>query len=361
MPALTQIRPRKSAAVDPLVLAAAFEACLEPLAVVDKGRVVHANAAFARRLDPACRTQLVGKTLAELEPEFNRELGPRLETSTARFSARGRDWFAVSVRPLAPATDLAELRRSQKLEAVGRLVGGVAHDFNNLLTGVVLCCDLLLAKLDPNNPLRSYAEEMRSAGLQGTSLIQQMLAIVRQDHAEPTLLSWNDVVNDMRGLLRRLIGENIELDVDLVSELFRMQMDAAEAQQIILNLVLNARDAMPDGGRILLATRNCVPRRSRDIPHQLSPVGWIEFEVSDTGCGMDEQVRASMFDPFFTTKPAGQGNGVGLATVKSIVNHYGGSIEVASQPGKGTQIKIGFPAALPRVAHSSPLQEGRIV
>jgi len=361
MPALTQIRPRKPAPVDPSILGAAFEACLEPLAVVDKGRVVYANAAFARLLDPASRSQLVGKILTELEPEFSREFGPRLQTSTARFSAQGRDLFAVSVRPLVPALDAAELRRSQKLEAVGRLVGGVAHDFNNLLTGVVLCCDLLLAKLDPKNGLRRYAEEMRSAGIQGTTLIQQLLAIVRQDHAEPTLLSWNDVVNDMRGLLRRLIGENIDLDVDLGSELVRVKMDAAEAQQIVLNLVLNARDAMPNGGRILLATRNCGPRLSGDLPHKLSPVGWIEFEVADTGCGMEEHVRASMFEPFFTTKSAGQGNGVGLATVKSIVNHYGGSIEVASEPGKGTQIKIGFPAAPPRVAHSSQLQEGRIV
>jgi len=361
MPALTQIRPLKPAPVDPVVLSAAFEACLEPLAVVDKGRVVHANSAFASLLGPATRSQLVGKTLAEIEPEFNRELGPRLQTSTARFSARGRNLFAVSVRPLVPALGAADLRRSQKLEAVGRLVGGVAHDFNNLLTGVVLCCDLLLAKLDPNNPLRRYAEEMRIAGIQGTTLIQQLLAIVRQDHAELTLLSWNDVVNDMRGLLTRLIGENIELNVDLGSELLRVQMDAAEAQQIVLNLVLNARDAMPDGGRILLATRNCVPRRSGDLPHKLSPVGWIEFEVTDTGCGMDEHVRASMFEPFFTTKPAGQGNGVGLATVKGIVNHYGGSIEVASEPGKGTHIKIGFPAAPPGVAHSSLLQEGRII
>jgi len=360
MHAVTQIRPRKSAAIDPVVLGAAFEACPEPLAVVDRGRVVHANAAFARLVGPAT-SPWVGKTLAELAPKREVALSPQLRAASRRFSAQGRDWLVVNARPLSPAMSAGEWRRSQKLEAVGRLVGGVAHDFNNLLTGVVLCCDLLLAKLENNSPLRRYAEEMRNAGVQGSTLIQQLLAVVRQDQAEPTLLSWNDVVNDMRGLLARLIGENIELAVDLCSELFRVQMDPAEAQQIVLNLVLNARDAMPDGGRILLATRNRAPRRAGNFPKKPSPIGWIEFEVTDTGGGMDEHVRASVFEPFFTTKPAGQGNGVGLATVKGIVNHYGGSIEVASEPGKGTQIKIGFPAAPSPVAQSFSLQEGRIV
>jgi signal transduction histidine kinase len=304
---------------------------------------------------------LLGKTLAELGPEFNRAMGPRLQTSTARFSAQGRDLFVVSVRPLVPAIDAAEQRRAQKLEAVGRLVSGVAHDFNNLLTGVVLCCDLLLAKLGNNSPLRRYAEEMKVAGAQGTTLIQQLLAVVRQGQAEPTLVSWSDVVSEMRGLLARLVGENVELATELAGELRRMRMDAAEAQQIVLNLVLNARDAMPDGGRILLATRNRPTRRNGNSPNKPSPVGWIEFEVTDTGCGMDEHIRASMFEPFFTTKPAGQGNGVGLATVKGIVNRYGGSIEVASEPGKGTQIKIGFPAAQPTKVQGSLLQKGRIV
>lgn len=326
-----------------------------------RGRVAYANAAFARLLSPAGTSQSLGKTLAELGPELNRGLGPRLQTSTARFSAQGRDLFVVSVRPVLTEANLAELRRAEKLEAVGRLVSGVAHDFNNLLTGVVLCCDLLLAKLGNDSPLRRYAEEMKIAGAQGTTLIQQLMAVVRQGQAEPTLVSWSEVVNDMRGLLARLVGENIELATDLAGELRRMQMDAAEAQQIVLNLVLNARDAMPDGGRILLATRNRPARRNGNSPSKASPAGWIEFEVADTGCGMDEHVRASMFEPFFTTKPAGQGNGVGLATVKGIVNRYGGSIEVASEPGKGTQIRIGFPAAQPVRAQGSPLQKRRIV
>jgi len=361
MQALAQVRPRKLASPDPLLLGAAFEACTEALAVVDRGRIVYANAAFARLLGPAGTSRLLGKTLAELGPECDSPLSSRLQTSSGKFSAQGRDLLVVSAHSVLPEANLAELRRAQKLEAVGRLVSSVAHDFNNLLTGVVLCCDLLLAKLGNNNPLRRYAEEMKTAGAQGTTLIQQLLAVVRQGQAEPIPVSWNDVVNNMRGLLARLVGENIELSTDLAGELHRVQMDAAEAQQIVLNLVLNARDAMPDGGRILLATRNRPARRNGNSASKPSPVGWMEFEVTDTGCGMDERIRTSMFEPFFTTKPAGQGNGVGLATVKGIVNHYKGSIEVASEPGKGTQIKIGFPAAQSARAQSSPLQKGKIV
>jgi signal transduction histidine kinase len=361
MNALAQVRPKKSGPIDPLVLGAAFEACPEALAVVDRGRVVHANAAFARAFSPAGRSQLVGKTLAELGPDADRAPRSCMQTSTGRFSAKGRDFLVVSARPMLPSMSAAELRRSKKLEAVGRLVGGVAHDFNNLLTGVVLCCDLLLAKLEKNSPLRRYAEEMKIADAQGSTLIRQLLAVVREDRAEPPLLSWNEVVKGMRGLLARLIGENIELATDLASGLHRVRMDAAEAQQIVLNLVLNARDAMPDGGRILLATRNCPPPRAEDSAEKLSSSGWIEFEVSDTGCGMDEDVRAAMFQPFFTTKEADQGSGLGLATVKGIVDQYGGSIEVASEPEKGTQIRIGFPAAQTGAAYSSPLQKGNMV
>jgi signal transduction histidine kinase len=138
-------------------------------------------------------------------------------------------------------------------------------------------------------------------------------------------------------------------------------MDLAEAQQIILNLVLNARDAMPEGGRILLATRNAALARTEDSLEAPRPSGWIEFEVSDSGCGMEENVRASMFEPFFTTKEAGQGNGLGLATVKGIVDQHGGFIDVATEPGKGTQITIRFPAAPEKAAHSYALQEGNVV
>lgn len=222
------------------------------------------------------------------------------------------------------------------------MVSGVAHDFNNLLTGIVLCCDLLLIKLEKANPLRRYVEEMKNAAAQGATLIAQLLAVVREDPLQTGPVSWNDIVNNMRNLLSRLLGENIDLKFQLTDDLPPIQIDTAEAQQIVLNLALNARDAMPDGGRIQLATRGCNPERPSVEP---GLIPWIEFQVTDSGCGMDEQVRESMFQPFFTTKGAGHGNGLGLATVKSIVDKYGGTIDVASKPGVGTDIRIGFPAA----------------
>jgi signal transduction histidine kinase len=231
------------------------------------------------------------------------------------------------------------------MEAIGRLVGGVAHDFNNLLTGMVLCSELILAGLEENHQLRRFAEEIRKAGEQGAGLIQQLMAVARQRAVEPCLLSVNDIIADVRNLLSRLIGENIELVVELADDLGLVRMDPAQVQQIILNLVLNARDAMPDGGRITLNTRNCDgPTPERD-PHNQFGDSWVAIAVSDIGCGMDAETRARLFEPFFTTKKPGQGNGLGLATVYRIVTHEGGTIEVESETGKGTRVVVLLPRA----------------
>ena len=239
-----------------------------------------------------------------------------------------------------------QIRESQKMEAIGRLVGGVAHDFNNLLTGMVLSAELILLGLETENRLRHYAEEIRSAGAQGGALIKQLLTVAGQRPAAPTLLSVNEIIAGMRNLLARLIGENIELSTDLATGLGLLRMDPAQVQQIILNLVLNARDAMPDGGKIALSTRNCQEWTGKSNEPKLL-ARCVEFVVRDTGCGMDEQTRARLFEPFFTTKKPGRGTGLGLATVNSIVGHEGGSIKVESQPGKGTQITIYLPRAEP--------------
>src|SRR5271166_3162022 len=211
---------------------------------------------------------------------------------------------------------------AQKMEAIGRLVSGVAHDFNNLLTGIVLCSDLLLAGLEKGSRLRRYANEIRTAGAHGADLIQQLTAMARPQATALEPLSFNDAVRGFLSLLTRLIGENIELTTELAPDLALLSMDPAQAQQIVLNLVLNARDAMPDGGRIKLVARNgadsgCGVARS-------SPDACVEFEVQDTGCGMDADVRARVFEPFFTTKKPGKGNGLGLATVHGIVRREGG-------------------------------------
>ena len=233
-----------------------------------------------------------------------------------------------------------QLQEAHKMEAIGRLVGGVAHDFNNLLTGMVLCSELILAGLEKNHRLRRFAEEIRKAGEQGAGLIQQLMAVARQQVVEPRLLSLNEVVSDVRNLLTRLIGENIELVAELADDLGLVKMDPAQVQQIILNLVLNARDAMPDGGRVTVSTRNSSgPGRNGN---QFSDA-WITLTVGDTGCGMDEKTRSRLFEPFFTTKKPGQGNGLGLATVLRIVTHEGGTIEVESETGKGTRMVVHLP------------------
>jgi two-component system, cell cycle sensor histidine kinase and response regulator CckA len=237
-----------------------------------------------------------------------------------------------------------QLRDAHKMEAIGRLVGGVAHDFNNLLTGMVLCSELILAGLDKDNRLRRFAEEIRSAGEQGAGLIQQLMAVARQRAVEPCLLCMNDVVSEVRNLLTRLIGENVELIAELADDLGLVRMDPAEVQQIILNLVLNARDAMPDGGRVTLITRNCdEPGPGPGGEQKQFRNSWIEFAVSDTGCGMDAETRAHLFEPFFTTKKPGKGNGLGLATVYRIVTHQGGTIKVESESGRGTRVAVHLP------------------
>jgi len=249
----------------------------------------------------------------------------------------------IAERPGERPQTEQELRDVHKMEAIGRLVGGVAHDFNNLLTGMVLCSELILAGLEENNRLRRFAEEIRKAGEQGAGLIQQLMAVARQRAVEPCLMRLNDVVADVRNLLTRLIGENIELVAELADDLGFVKMDPAQVQQVILNLVLNARDAMPDGGRITINTRNCDGSRPGHNPHIQFCDAWVALTVSDTGCGMDAETRARLFEPFFTTKKPGQGNGLGLATVYRIVTHEGGTIEVESETGRGTRVVVHLP------------------
>jgi two-component system cell cycle sensor histidine kinase/response regulator CckA len=253
----------------------------------------------------------------------------------------------AQIRPKLESADEGNLENAQKMEAIGRLVSGVAHDFNNLLTGVVLCSDLLLMGLAKQSPLRRYAQEIRIAAAHGTELIQQLLAVGRQGAVTASLLSFNDAIAGLSNLLARLIGEDIELVTHLADDLGMVRMDPAHAQQIILNLLLNARDAMPDGGRITLTTRNCGFAVSGPGCTQSGTPAHIEFEVSDTGCGMDAETRARVFQPFFTTKKPGIGNGLGLSTVSSIVQHNGGTIVLESEPEKGARVIVRLPAQFP--------------
>jgi len=236
------------------------------------------------------------------------------------------------------------LRQAEKLEAVGRLAGGVAHDFNNLLTGVLLYCDLLLANLEPCHRVRKYAQEIRTAGLQATGLVRQLLAVARPTNSEPRLLSLNEIAEGMRNLLARLIGENIQLDFRLDPNLGLVKMDPTQVQQILLNLALNARDAMPSGGTITVETRNGMVQvltESGSTSAALLPCAL--FVVADTGSGMDATTRAHLFEAFFTTKSGGKGTGLGLATVHDIVTSNGGLIHVDSAPACGTRVTVLLP------------------
>jgi two-component system cell cycle sensor histidine kinase/response regulator CckA len=252
-----------------------------------------------------------------------------------------------------PETDPAmqDSLQAQRWEAVGRLAGGVVHDFNNLLTGVMLYCDLLLCSLvHRDRKLRSYADEIRSAIVQATGLVSQLLVFARPTNAEVRALCLNQVAEAMRDMLTRLIGENVALDLRLDPQLGMVKIDPAQAQQILLNLILNARDAMPKGGRIIVETTNCkLQTLTGSAPARLGATFFpcILLGVGDNGRGMDSHTRKRLFEPFFTTKSAGKGTGLGLTTIRAIVSACRGLIHVESQPGEGTRVMILLPRAGP--------------
>ncbi len=351
----------------------------------------------------------------EIEKRYRRkdgsELWGHLTVSLGR-DERRQPAFLITM--LADATERRQmeehLRETEKMEVIGRLAGGIAHDFNNLLTGILLYCDLLSAglerrdfqnctwensglpdlastnsgatKLESTNPepmnlasevpalerrafeeyefhpskLRQHVEEVRMAGEQGAALTQQLLAIARKQAAEPRPISVNHIVTSTENLLRRLIGEQIELVTALDSTVGLVLADPAQLRQILLNLVLNARDAMPrgggGGGKIRVITRAAqFPRGSLgDFASNFaidscpgSARHAVSLAVKDNGCGMDVATRARLFEPFFTTKKPGDGTGLGLATVQRIVSEAGGMIEVESEPGRGTLIEVLLP------------------
>ncbi len=273
----------------------------------------------------------------------------------------GNSDYALALAEDAPHDQQAaqRLKQAEKLEAVGRLAGGVAHDFNNLLTGILLYCDLLKAHLEPCHRVRKYADEIRNAGMQAAGLVRQLLAVARPSSSEPRLLSLNEIIEGMRTLLSRLIGENINLQFHLDPSVGLIKMDPTQAQQILLNLVLNARDAMPGGGEITVETSNCKVQVLADSDHPESTLAsrapaslpCALFVVADNGSGMDAATRAHVFEAFFTTK-AGKGTGLGLATVYDIVTSNGGLIHLDSAPARGTRVSVLLPLVPPAVLES---------
>ena len=382
MSAIAQFRAESGDSADAAVLRAAVEACPSGLAIVEDGQVLFANRAFAEIFGYFHSTAVQGRALTEFlpDPQFlSRPKGQRaamnfslsfssasrtsagtrqdgtprrLEAACARFGVPKRNLLVVSARDLGEAqpgheqfveSRDDELRNdeSRNMEAMGRLVGGVAHDFNNLLTGILLYCDLLIAGLDAGSPLQSYVEEIRNAGSDSTGLIQQLLAVARPQPALAQAMSWNEVVAGMRNLLGRLLGEHIELVTELAGDAEPVGMNPTQMRQIVLNLLLNARDAMPEGGRITLTSGT----RSGAPALQSQSGDAAELTVTDTGCGMDAETRSHLFETFFTTKKLGKGHGLGMAMVNRMVKEHGGTVEVESEAGKGTRVTLLLPRA----------------
>jgi two-component system cell cycle sensor histidine kinase/response regulator CckA len=237
-----------------------------------------------------------------------------------------------------------QLRQSQKMEAIGRLSGGIAHDFNNLLGVIIGYSEYIEQRLTPNDPLRKSAEEIRKAGERAASLTHQLLAFSRQRVMQPQILDLNALVNDMGKMLKRLIGMHIEITTNLAMELDRVKAEQSQIEQVIVNLVVNARDAMPEGGKLQIETSNFeVNEKFASSFPFLQPGPYVLLTVTDTGIGMDDNTRRHIFEPFFTTKGPGRGTGLGLATVYGVVKQSGGSVVVDSEPGKGSTFKIFLP------------------
>jgi len=236
----------------------------------------------------------------------------------------------------------AQLQQSQKMEAVGRLAGGIAHDFNNMLTAVKAYSEFLLEDLDPADARRTDVQEIAKAADRAASLTRQLLAFSRKQVLQPRPLDLNEVVVGMEKMLSRLIGEDLHIITRLDPDLKLVEADPSQIEQVIMNLTVNARDAMPDGGVLTIETRN-VTLDHVDPAWGIEPGAHATLAISDTGIGMDEAVRAQIFEPFFTTKPIGQGTGLGLSTVYGIVKQSGGHISVHTEPGHGSTFKVYLP------------------
>lgn len=250
-----------------------------------------------------------------------------------------------------------QFRQSQKMEAVGRLAGGIAHDFNNLLTIILGYSQVLSTELGPQHPLRGKIEETQKAGERAATLIRQLLTFSSKQSLDPKILSLNTAVTNLESLLRRLIGEDIRLVCKLDPTNGRLRGDQSQLEQVLVNLVVNARDAMPKGGVLTIETAQVEMTRS-PVYHltPLPPGPYVRLSVSDTGCGMDRQTQFHIFEPFFTTKGGGKGSGLGLSTVYGIVTQCGGAIDVTSRVGHGTRFDLYFPSVDSDVLTAAPSQ-----
>jgi len=359
------------------------------------GRFVLVNQATAE-IYGATVDGLVGKTDADFNPNaeevahFLRDDREVMASGRPKFISeepvtnphtKQTRWFQTTKLPLrlpgeeavtmlGVATEITErkqleeqLLQSQKMEAVGQLAGGVAHDFNNILTAIVGYTDLLAAELGDNARQREDLEEIRKAARRAAALTRQLLSFSRKQVLEPRIVDVNGVVMNLDKMLRSLISESIDLKIQLADDLNAARVDPTQLEQVIMNLAINARDAMPDGGTLTIETANATLDEDYAMSHVAVIAGdYVMLAVTDTGCGMTEATKARIFEPFFTTKPAGRGTGLGLSTVYGIVKQSGGNIWVYSEPNKGTTFKIYLPAvdALPEdIGKAVPVEAAR--
>jgi PAS domain S-box-containing protein len=304
------------------------------------------------RADRAVKNVLDANSNGQYASEF-RTIG--IEDRVVRWiSSWGRAFYDPQGKPIrfvGVTLDVTErkkledqFRQAQKLESVGRLAGGVAHDFNNLLTIINGYADFMLDRMDDDDPFYKYVTEMRKAGGRATELTQQLLAFSRKQVIDRKPIDINQLVSGSRNMFARLMGEDVELVTRLAPDLGNVFADSGQIHQVLMNLVVNARDAMPEGGRLTIETTNAdYGRETADAADGPRPGQYVVLSLADTGVGMDEETRKRIFEPFFTTKGEGIGTGLGLATVYGIVKTCGGWIDVTTAPGQGTRFTIGLP------------------
>jgi len=318
---------------------------------------------FAGRAEE-CFQEVLRKGVATFDDApITRKDGRRVEVeiSSRLLEHGGRKVIQCIVRDVTEHKRLQEqLLRAQKLEAVGQLAGGIAHDFNNLITIILGYCDVLHKYLGAGHPARDSVEEIRTAGQRAADLTRQLLAFGRRQFMQPRVLELNALLAGMHNMLGRVLGEDIELRVVPGEPLGNVKADPGQIEQVIMNLAINARDAMPGGGRLIIETANVVLDEEYACRHAgVRPGHYVLLAVSDTGTGMDRETRARLFEPFFTTKGPDRGTGLGLSTVYGIVKQSGGNIWVYSEPGRGATFKVYLPSVAEGTA--GPPEEKPIV
>ena len=358
------------------------EASFDAIAIVGEGILQEANSGYATMFGYACVEEMIGRPVTDFAAEESRAeveqqlannvegsyelVGCRkdgkkilLEATGRMHTIAGKTVRITALRDMTEKRSLEEqFRQAQKMEAVGRLAGGVAHDFNNLLTVIMSYAGLLTEGLSPKDPRADDLEEIRKAAVTASSLTRQLLAFSRQQVIEPRLVDLNEIVSISEKMLRRLIGEDIDLVTVLTSGPVAVMIDPGQLEQVIMNLAVNSRDAMPTGGKLTLETTSVTLDAEGAREHwPAAPGRFGVLAVTDTGTGMDEKTRARIFEPFFTTKELGKGTGLGLATVYGIIAQSSGFIGVYSEPGHGTTFRI----YLPLVKKSAERDKGEAV